>query len=196
VAPSAEVGRLEDPAQQRDRGRDALDAELVERSQHSPARSLAVLAGVAPRMPRLAWALILGGLAVLGVPGFGSFVSELLTLMGSVRNQPVGALGAAGGLALAAIAVAVLLYRVLFRRPLPNAPGVSDSVLHESWFLGVLAGTLLWIGIVPSGPKLAGIPIFDPGIVNVTNAGASQLASPYVPGGTATTPTVPGVTGP
>jgi hypothetical protein len=53
--------------------------------------------------------------------------------------------------------------------------------LGETWYLGLLAGALLWVGIFPSGPKLPGTDqqIFDPGLVNVMSAGITDIASPY-----------------
>jgi hypothetical protein len=72
--------------------------------------------------------------------------------------------------------------RVLFSAPNPDAPGVSDASLGETWYLGMLAGGLLWVGLFPGGPKLPGTdsPLFDQGLVNVLSAGISDIASPYV----------------
>jgi NADH:ubiquinone oxidoreductase subunit 4 (subunit M) len=133
-------------------------------------------------MPILTWLLIIGGLAVIGVPLLATFPAELMTFFGSFKTQPVGAFAVAAGLAVAAVALARLLRRVLFGVPNPDAPGVSDASLGESWYLGLLAGALLWVGIFPSGPKLPGTdaPIFDPGLIKTMAAGISEMASPYV----------------
>jgi NADH-quinone oxidoreductase subunit M len=155
-------------------------ATVGERAQ---ATSLAALGGLGLRMPRLAWLTAIGGLALLGIPSLASFPALVMVLFGSMQHQPVGAFGLAVGLVLTAIAVAWLLHRLFFGAPLPDAPPALDSSLSESWYLGILAGALLWVGIVPSGPKLAGIPLFDPGLVNVINTSTSDLASPYVPPG-------------
>jgi proton-translocating NADH-quinone oxidoreductase chain M len=154
-------------------------ATLAERAQ---SRSLLVLGGLAPRMPTLTWLLIFGGFAVLGVPLLATFPAELMMFFGAFKNQPVGAFAVAGGLVVAAVALAMLLRRVLFGVPNPDAPGVSDASLGESWYLGLLAGALLWVGIFPSGPKLPGTdsPIFDPGLIKTMAAGVSEMASPYV----------------
>jgi proton-translocating NADH-quinone oxidoreductase chain M len=154
-------------------------ATLAERAQ---SRSLLVLSGLAPRMPILSWLLIVAGMALLGVPILATFPAELMTFFGALKNQPIGAFAVALGLAAGAVALAVLLRRVLFAAPNPDAPGVSDASLAEMWYLGLLAGALLWVGLFPGGPKIPGTdtPVFDPGLVNVMGAGLSDLASPYV----------------
>src|SRR5713101_2365147 len=127
--------------------------------------------------------LSIAGLALLGVPLMASFPAETMILFGSFKTQPVWAFAVAAGLVLTAAAVAVITHRVLFGEPNRDAPGVSDASLGESWYLGVMAGALLWVGLFPGGPKLPGTqqPIFDPGLINIMSAGLSDIASPYVP---------------
>jgi len=110
-----------------------------------------------------------------------TFLAEILTFFGSFKNQPIGAFAVAAGLVIAAIALASLFRRVLFGLPNPDAPGVSDASLGETWYLALLAGALLWVGLFPSGPKLPGTdtPLFDQGLVNVLAAGISDISSPY-----------------
>jgi hypothetical protein len=80
---------------------------------------------------------------------------------------------------------------VLFGAPNADAPGVSDAALSETWFLGILAGALLWVGLFPGGPKIPGtdVPLFDPGFINQIAAGISDITSTNYtqpsPGGTA-----------
>jgi NADH-quinone oxidoreductase subunit M len=153
-------------------------ATLTDRAQ---SRSLHVLSGLAPRMPNLTWVMVFAGLALLGVPVMASFPAEAMTFFGSFRNQPVGAFAVAAGLAVVAAGLAMILHRVLFGSPIPDAPGVSDASVGETWFLALLAGGLLWVGVFPGGPKLPGTdtPIFDPGLVNSMAAGITDIASPY-----------------
>ena len=153
-------------------------ATLADRAQ---SRSLQVLGGLAPRMPKLTWLMLLAAFGLLGVPLMASYPAEAMTLFGSFKNQPVGGFAVAAGLAVTAIALAIVVHRVLFGSPNPDAPGVSDASLGETWYLALLAGGLLWVGIFPSGPKVPGtdLPLFDPGLVNTMGAGLSDLASPY-----------------
>jgi NADH-quinone oxidoreductase subunit M len=151
---------------------------LTDRAQ---SRSLLMLSGLAPRMPTLTWLFVIAGLAVLGVPLLATFAAELMTFFGSFKTQPIGAFAVAAGLAVAAVGLATVWRRVLFSAPNPDAPGVSDASLGETWYLAILAGGLLWVGLFPSGPKLPGTdtPLFDPGLINVMSAGISDMASPY-----------------
>jgi NADH-quinone oxidoreductase subunit M len=151
---------------------------LTDRAQ---SRSLWVLSGLAARMPTLTWIMLFAVFGLLGVPIMASFTAEAMTFFGAFKNQPVGAFAVAAGLAVVAVGLAVITHRVLFGAPSPDAPGVSDASLGESWFLALLAGALLWVGVFPGGPKLPGTdtPIFDPGLVTTTAAGITDMASPY-----------------
>ncbi|HEY4026693.1 MAG TPA: NADH-quinone oxidoreductase subunit M [Candidatus Dormibacteraeota bacterium] len=156
-------------------------ATLAERAQ---ARNLGVAAGLAGRIPKLSWLLLLGCLAVLGLPFLATWLSGLMVFLGSFRTQPGAAFVVAIGLVLGAAASARLMHRVVFGAPNPDAPTPSDASLSDSWYLGILVGALLWVGLLPSGPKLFGIPVVDPGLVNIVNTSTADLASSY-----ATTPT-------
>ena len=150
-------------------------------SERAQSRSLHVLSGLGPRMPNLSWLMVLAVLGLLGVPLMASFPAEAMTFFGSFKYQPVWAFAVAAGLAVVAVAVAVIVHRVLFGAPNPDAPGVSDAALGETWFLALLAGGLLWVGVFPGGPKLPGTdtPIFDPGLVNTMAAGITDIANLY-----------------
>jgi len=153
-------------------------ATLADRAQ---TRSVQLLGGLAPRMPNIAWLMTLGAFALLGVPILASFTTEVMTFFGAMKTQPVGGFAVAGGLALTAVALAILLGRILFGAPNADAPGVSDASLAESWYLGLLAGALLWVGLFPGGPKIPGTdtPLFDPGLMLQMSAGVSDIASNY-----------------
>lgn len=156
----------------------AVCAVVTDRAQ---SRSLYALSGLAPRMPNLAWIMVLAALALLGVPLIASFPAEAMTFFGSIKTQPVWVFAVALGLAVVATGLALVVHRVLFGAPNPDAPGVSDAALGEKWFLAILAGALLWVGVFPAGPKLPGTdtPIFDPGLVNTMAAGITDITSPY-----------------
>jgi NADH-quinone oxidoreductase subunit M len=148
-------------------------------AERAETRSLTVLGGIGLRAPVLAWIVILAGLAVLGTPGFASYLAWLMTFLGSIRNEPGGTFGVAAGLMLCGGAVAGLLWRALFAAPTGERLAATESTIPERLYLCVLATALIWVGIVPSGPKVAGVPIFDPGYVNVINASTTTEADPY-----------------
>ena len=158
-----------------------IATSFITLSERAQTRALALLSGVAPRMPKLAWLTVLAALGVLGVPLMATFTSNQMMFFGAFKTQPVGAFGIAAGLALTALALGVLLQRVLFGAVNPEGPAVSDSSLGETWYLAVLAGTLLWIGVLPGGPKIPGtdFPLFDPGVLNVMVANVPEIAAPY-----------------
>jgi NADH-quinone oxidoreductase subunit M len=150
-------------------------------SERAQTRNMAQLSGIAPRMPKLAWLAVLAALGLLGVPMMASFTSDVMMFFGAFKTQPVAAFAVAAGLALTAVALAVVIQKVLFGAPNPEAPAVSDSSLGETWYLGLLAGALLWVGLVPGGPKLPGTdtPLFDPGLINVMVADVPEIVAPY-----------------
>ncbi|HEV3101621.1 MAG TPA: NADH-quinone oxidoreductase subunit M [Candidatus Dormibacteraeota bacterium] len=153
---------------------------LTERAQ---TRSVQLLGGLGPRMPTMTWIFIVAALGLLGVPLLASFPAEAMIFFGSFKTQPAGAFAVVGGMVLTAVALAMLAHRVLFGPPNPDAPGVSDASLGETWYLALLAGGLIWVGLFPGGPKLPGTdqPVFDPGLVNIMSAGISDITAPFVP---------------
>lgn len=154
-------------------------ATVAERAQ---TRSIPVLGGLGPRMPNVAWLFVIAALTLLGVPIMATFATEIMTFFGAFRTQPIGAFAVAAGLAVTAVALASLLARTMFSAPNSNAPAVSDAAPGEVWYLGILAGALLWVGLFPGGPKIPGteVPLFDPGLISQISAGVSDLAAPFV----------------
>ena len=150
-------------------------------SDRAQTRSIGLLSGLAPRMPKLAWLAVLAALGLLGIPLMATFTSDVMVFFGAFKTQPVAAFAVAAGLALTAMAVAMVVQKVLFGAPSTDAPAVSDASLGETWYLGLLAGALLWVGLVPGGPKLPGTdtPLFDPGLLNVMVADVPEITAPY-----------------
>lgn len=155
----------------------AACAEVAERGL---TRELSMLGGMAVTS-RLSWLVVLAGVGIAGLPLTGTFVSEMLVFFGSFKGATLGAVAVLAGVAVTVAAVGRLLQRLLFGPVHPEAAPAGDLPLTETWAIGLLAGALLWVGIFPSGPKLAGVPFFDPGMVNVVNGAASELFSAYAP---------------
>ncbi|HTY94988.1 MAG TPA: hydrogenase 4 subunit F [Steroidobacteraceae bacterium] len=101
--------------------------------------------------PTIGWGLMLGSLAILGMPPFGVFASEFLILTTAMRQQPWATpiLIAALGIAFAAIfrRVQPMVFGETTMRRLPHAPALLPVFLH----LGIVLLLGLWIP-----PYLAG----------------------------------------
>jgi len=156
-----------------------VTATMADRAQ---TRDFGLMGGLAMRMPKLTWLFLLAAMAVVGVPGFASFIAEAFSFFGSFLTEPGAVLVVSIGLALALVALALASQRILFGHVRGDAPGASDASLSEMWYLGALVGVLLWWGIFPGGPKLGGsVTIFDEGLVNVINNSSADIMSTYPP---------------
>lgn len=150
-------------------------------AQRAQSRELDTMGSMGGRMPKLSWFLLIAGFGVIGLPGFASFAGESLAFFGSFRSEPAPAFGVAVGLVLVMAGLAGLFHRVIFGASRSDAPAGSDASLGEMWYLGLLAGALIWWGVLPGGPKIGGaVSIFDPGIVNILNADTADVAGNYV----------------
>ncbi len=113
-------------------------------------RSLARLRGIGAKNPRLAGALTIAGLAMLGLPGLAGFVGELVIITGIVQS---------GNIAVAVVAViSVVLasaYVLRLFQGIVNGPVVHDLPVRRdlSWREGIaiapLLLALLYLGVNP-----------------------------------------------
>ena len=128
-------------------------------------RSIAELGGLARRMPRLAFFMLLMSLASIGLPGLGGFVGELLVLIGAFHRGftwpldswgiqfRVIAVAAVFGVVLAAWYMLWLVERVFFG-PL-SEPGHGDAIppadltARESLALVLLSVPIVAVGLWP-----------------------------------------------
>ena len=101
--------------------------------------------GLITSSPMLGWGLILGTLAILGMPPFGVFASEFLILVTAISEQPWAApfLLAALGLAFAAVfsKVQPMVFGATTAKRLPVRPAMVPVYLHLA--LVLMLG--LWI---------------------------------------------------
>ena len=134
---------------------------LVYEKTHT--RDINAMGGLARRMPGIALAFTIGGLASFGLPGTSGFVAELLVFLGTfrahaesyalggVRLFPVLALVAIIGIVITATYVLRLLQRI-FHGPLDEAKygDVPDAHTTEWVTLIVLSLVLILVGVLPS----------------------------------------------
>ena len=108
------------------------------------------LGGLASRMPFLAAALVLAGLASLGLPGTSGFVAEVLVFVGTF---PVwGWMTAAGafGIVLTAGYIMWMIQRSLFGPAVARFRDVRDADAREMLTVGALVAAVLVVGIYPA----------------------------------------------
>ena len=108
------------------------------------------LGGLATRMPLLGSALLLAGLAGLGLPGTSGFVSEITVFLGAF---PVwGWLTALGtlGVVLAAGYILWMIQRSLFGPSIERFKDVGDATLTELVPIAALVVAVLVVGIYPA----------------------------------------------
>jgi len=107
--------------------------------------------GLVSISPAIGWGLMIGSLAILGMPPFGVFASEFLILTTAMRQQPWATpiLLLALGIAFAAILrrVQPMVFGETTARRLPHPPALLPVFVH----LGIVLMLGLWIP-----PYLAG----------------------------------------
>jgi len=84
--------------------------------------------------PSVGWGLMLGGLAILGMPPFGVFTSEYLVLITAMRDHPWATPILLVALAVAFAAIFSRLQPMVFGdtddRPLPHSPALVPVFIH------------------------------------------------------------------
>ena len=130
------------------------------------------LGGLAGRMPLVAIAFLLAGLASLGLPGMSGFVSELLVFFGAFQAYPWATALAVLGIILAAGYILWMMERTLFGPSRERFASLTDANFVEALPLVLLAVTVIGVGIYPAYL----IEVFNLGLdplVNALNAGAT-----------------------
>lgn len=106
------------------------------------------LGGLFSAAPRLGACTLFAGLATLGLPGLGTFIGEILILLGTWPRHPVVAILAAFGLVPVMIYALRLLQRVLYGAA-PQPWQLADLKGRELFSQAVLIALLLWLGLFP-----------------------------------------------
>ncbi|HET9043659.1 MAG TPA: proton-conducting transporter membrane subunit, partial [Burkholderiales bacterium] len=90
--------------------------------------------GLAKVSPTIGWGLMLGTLAILGLPPFGVFASEFLILTSAMRQQPWATplLLVSLGVAFAAVfrKVQPMVFGDTVAKPLPHPPALVPVFVH------------------------------------------------------------------
>lgn len=128
-------------------------------------REIGRLGGLARRMPRLAFFLLLFTFSSIGLPGLNGFAGEFLVLLGMFQRAWAGAPSflvgqlrvisvlALLGVVLGAWYMLWLIQRTFFgslREPVAHGSDIADLNLRELLALAPLAFFVVWIGVQPN----------------------------------------------
>ncbi|MFC5905652.1 NADH-quinone oxidoreductase subunit M [Streptacidiphilus monticola] len=112
-------------------------------------RLIADYGGVQKTAPILAGTFLVGGLAILSLPGLGPFVSEFLVLVGTFTRNPALGIAATTGIVLAALYTLLLYQRTMTGPVKPGNEAVRDLRARELVVVAPLLALLLALGVYP-----------------------------------------------
>ena len=108
------------------------------------------LGGLATRMPVLAAAFLLAGLASLGLPGTSGFVSEVLVFLGTFPVWSWATALGAFGIVITAGYILWMIQRSLFGPTIARFDSVRDATPMEMVPIFVLVLAILAVGVYPA----------------------------------------------
>ena len=112
-------------------------------------RDITVLEGLGKRMGVTGAFLGAAGLTSLGLPGFSSFVAELLVFIGTFRTYPILGVLAVIGAAITAVYILRLMAKVFFGPISDRWEGLTDATKLEAAVGAALVAILLLWGLYP-----------------------------------------------
>ena len=113
-------------------------------------RHIPDLGGLAPRMPLIAIAFMVAGLASLGLPSTSGFVAELMVFLGTFEVWRAATVLGVLGIVLSAAYILWTLQRVLFGPLKPRFEEVGDAVAVDVTSASLLLAAIMIIGIYPA----------------------------------------------
>jgi NADH-quinone oxidoreductase subunit M len=108
------------------------------------------LGGLAGRMPFIAVAFVIAGLASLGLPGMSGFVAEVLVFFGAFKAYPWLTAFGAFGIVLTAGYILWMLERALFGPSRPRFDHLKDADFVEKIPLALLIIAIIGVGVYPA----------------------------------------------
>ena len=112
-------------------------------------RDITALEGLGKRMGVVGAFLAAAGLTSLGLPGFSSFVAELLVFIGTFRTYPLLGVLAVIGAAITAVYILRLMAKVFFGPISDRWADLEDAKPLEAAVGAALVGVLLLWGLYP-----------------------------------------------
>lgn len=129
-----------------------MSGQLYERLH---TRDLSVMGGMWGQFRYFAPLLMFFAAALLGIPGTGNFIGEILILLGSFAKHPIATILATVSLVLAGLYALILIYQALFGKntattlAVQNGGRLKDLGKRELVMLTTLVAGLLWLGLYP-----------------------------------------------
>ena len=125
-----------------------LGVGMVYEKAHT--RYIPDLGGLANRMPFVAAAVLIAGLASLGLPGLSGFVSEVLVFFGAFRAFAWPTALAVLGIILAAGYILWMMERTFFGVRRERFADLTDASLVEALPMAILVVTIVGVGVYPA----------------------------------------------
>ena len=125
-----------------------LGVGLVYDKAHT--RYIPDLGGLAGRMPLIAAAVLIAGLASLGLPGLSGFVSELLVFLGAFQAFAWPTVLAVLGIILAAGYILWMMERTFFGPRRERFDHLTDANFIEALPLAIMVVAIVGIGVYPA----------------------------------------------
>ena len=114
-------------------------------------RQIAELSGLMHHMPLIGVAMVVAGLASLGLPGLSGFVAELTVFLGSLQAHPAATVAAVFGVVLAAGYILWMVQRVFMGPPSERWAHLPDATeWWERTAIGGMVASILLVGLYPS----------------------------------------------
>jgi len=113
-------------------------------------RQIADLGGLMHHMPLIGVAMVVAGLASLGLPGLSGFVAELTVFLGSLQAHPAATIAAIFGVVLAAGYILWMVQRVFMGPPNERWAHLPDATeWWERTAIGGMVASILLVGLYP-----------------------------------------------
>ena len=130
-------------------------------------RDIEAFGGIASKMPKLALLGMIFIMANVGLPGTGSFVGELLVMIGVLHISFWVAFLGGSSMILGAVYMLVMYRNVIFGKIVnPIINSIRDLNAREMTILVPLAVIILWMGIYPN----SFLSVFNPVVTAFTNS--------------------------
>tara|TARA_A100001037_G_scaffold306712_1_gene354401 strand:- start:12282 stop:13787 length:1506 start_codon:yes stop_codon:yes gene_type:complete len=127
------------------------------------------LGGLSKKLPMLTIAIVIAGLASLGLPSTSGFISELLIFFSAFNVFPIYTIIGVTGIVLTAGYILWMLQRTFFGKLNERYESLSDVDTLQSLSIYLLVFLILFVGIYPSILT----SIFETGIINILQISSS-----------------------